>query len=79
MNEDVTVRDLRNHGGRILDRVMRGEIMTVTRSGRAVAELRPLPQSAVKAHVLLNRWRSLPDLDAGRLKADVDDVLDASL
>jgi len=79
MDEKVTVRDLRNQGGRILDRVMRGEVMTVTRSGRAVAELRPVPPSAVKAHVLLNRWRSLPEIDAGRLKADIDDILDASL
>jgi prevent-host-death family protein len=40
---EVGVRDLRNHGGEILDRVADGETMTVTRDGRAIAELRPLP------------------------------------
>lgn len=39
---DVTVRDLRNHGGQVLERVERGETMVVTRDGRPVAELRPL-------------------------------------
>jgi prevent-host-death family protein len=40
---NVTVRDLRNHGGRVLERVVGGESVTVTLDGRPVAELRPLP------------------------------------
>ena len=35
--ESVTVRDLRNRGGEVLDRVERGERVIVTRDGRAVA------------------------------------------
>ncbi|MBA3287839.1 MAG: type II toxin-antitoxin system prevent-host-death family antitoxin, partial [Acidimicrobiia bacterium] len=31
---EVTVRELRNHGGEVLDRVIAGERLTVTRDGR---------------------------------------------
>jgi prevent-host-death family protein len=34
----VTVRELRNHGGEVLDRVARGEAVVVTRDGAEVAE-----------------------------------------
>ena len=34
-----TVRELRNHGGEVLDRVARGESLIVTRDGAEVAEL----------------------------------------
>ena len=75
----VTIRDLRNHGGRVLERVVRGETLTVTRSGRAVAELRPLPARGLPAEALLSRWRALPRVDPGALRADLDDVLEATL
>lgn len=75
----VTVRDLRNQGGRVLERVARGESLTVTLDGRPVAELRPLPGRAVSAAVLLDRWRGLPRVDAARLRADLDHLLDSSL
>lgn len=35
------MRELRNHGGEVLDRVARGEVLVVTRDGAEVAELRP--------------------------------------
>jgi prevent-host-death family protein len=77
--DEVTMRDLRNRGGDVLDRVVRGEALTVTRDGRPVAELRPLPRPALAAPTLLSRWRRLPALDAAKLRADLDEVLDASL
>lgn len=76
---EVTVRELRNGGGRVLDRVERGESVTVTRDGRAVAELRPLSRRPLRASALLSRWRRLTHVDAARLKADIDATLDASL
>jgi prevent-host-death family protein len=76
---EVAVRDLRNHGGEILDRVAGGESLTVTRDGRAVAELRPLPRRPLPATLLLERWRRLPTVDPVRLKADIDSVLDPAL
>lgn len=68
-----------NRGGDVLERVARGESLTVTRDGRAFAELRPLPRRPVPAAVLLNRWRGLPYVDPAKLRAEIDNVLDASL
>jgi len=76
---DVTIRDLRNQGGRVLDRVSRGETLTVTRSGKQVAELRPLDRAPLSAETVLSRWQRLPDLDADQLKADIDRVLDSTI
>lgn len=76
---EVTIRDLRNHGGEVMARVERGESLTVTRAGVPVGELRPLPRPRLTAATLLARWRSVPVVDAARLRADIDDVLDSSL
>jgi prevent-host-death family protein len=64
--DSVTVRDLRNKGGEVLDRVERGERLVVTRDGRAVAEL-------------IERRKRLPRVDPDALRADVDAVIDPSL
>ncbi|TVR31521.1 MAG: type II toxin-antitoxin system prevent-host-death family antitoxin [Nitriliruptor sp.] len=73
------MRELRNHGGEVVDRVAAGERLTVTRSGKPVAELHPMGRPAVKAEVLLHRWRRLPRLDADQLRHDVDEILDPAL
>jgi hypothetical protein len=36
----VSIREPRNHGGEVVDRIARGEQITITRAGRPVAELR---------------------------------------
>lgn len=76
---EVSMRDLRNHGGDIVDRVQRGERLTVTRSGRPVAELVPVRRPALKATALLDRWQALPRGDPDGLRRDIDSTLDASL
>ena len=76
---EVTIRDLRNYGADVLDRVTRGEALTVTRDGAPIAELRPLPRRPLTAGLLLRRWRRLPVIDERRLKADIDAALNASL
>lgn len=76
---DVSIRDLRNHGGDILDRVARGEQVTITRSGKAVAQLRPVGGPPLSASVLLARWRHLPAVDPDRLRRDIDATLDSRL
>ena len=73
------MRDLRNHGGDVIDRVERGETVIVTRAGVPVGELRPLPRPRLSARSLLTRWRSVPVVDAAALRADVDAVLDPGL
>lgn len=76
---EVAVRDLRNHGGEILNRVASGETLTVTRDGDPVAELRPLPKRPLQAGRLLERWRALPPVDPAKLRADIDELLDPAL
>jgi len=77
--ETVTVRELRNHGGEVLDRVVRGESLVVTRDGAEVAELVPLRRRAKTTPDLIAARRTLPRMNLGRLRADVDRILDASL
>jgi prevent-host-death family protein len=76
---EVTIRELRNRGGDLVDRVAAGEHLTVTRDGRPVAELRPYRSTPLSATVLLRRWRRLPSLDAGSLRGDIDVVIDPRL
>jgi len=76
---DVTVRELRNHGGEVIDRVAGGETVTVTRAGKPVAELRPLLRPPLKATALLARWKHVPAIDPEQFRADIDAVLDPSL
>jgi prevent-host-death family protein len=76
---EITIRDLRNKGREVLDRVRRGETLTVTRGGRPVAELRPLPRQPAAAIALLDTWRNLPAVDAVRFRADIDAIIDAEV
>ena len=77
--DTVTIRELRNHGGDVVDRVEAGERVTVTRDGRPVAELRPLRSRGVSASVLLERWQRLPTVDPAGLRRDIDSVIDPGL
>jgi prevent-host-death family protein len=74
----VTIRELRNHGGEVVDRAARGELITITRDGRPVAELRSL-HAPLSAEALLERWRRLPAVDPVALRADLDELLDPGL
>jgi prevent-host-death family protein len=75
----ISVRDLRNRGGDVLDRVQRGETLTVTSDGTPVAELRPLPRRSRSATELVARRKDLPQVDADALRADIDSLLDQRL
>jgi antitoxin (DNA-binding transcriptional repressor) of toxin-antitoxin stability system len=76
---DVSIRDLRNHGGEIVERAEAGEDVTITRAGTPVAQLRALPRQALTAEALLRRWRRLPQVDPVALRADLDALLDPRL
>ena len=71
----VTIRELRNRGGDVVDRVEGGEHVIVTRGGRPVAELRPLSRSALTAGELVRRRRNLPAVDPDALRRDIDEII----
>lgn len=73
------MRDLRNHGGRVLDRVAAGEPVLITRDGKPVARLEPAGRGRLSAAALVERFRRLPPLDPRRLRADIDAVVDQEL
>jgi antitoxin (DNA-binding transcriptional repressor) of toxin-antitoxin stability system len=76
---EVNIRELRNHGGDVVDRAARGERIVITRAGNAVAELRAIPRPPLSAETLIHRRRSLPSVDPVKLRADIDSVIDPSL
>ena len=76
---EASERDLRNHGGDVLDSVVRGERVAVARDGRPVAELRPVAAAGTPASVVLDRWATIPMIDLEVLHADLDTVLGTSM
>lgn len=76
---DVSIRDLRNHGGDVVDRAARGEHLRITRSGKPVAELRPLGKEPATLEVLIEARRHLPHVDPVALVADVASLVDPAL
>ena len=76
---EISIRELRNHGGEVIDRVALGEEVTVTRDGKPVAQLRPLDKPPLSITVLLRRWAKLPAMDPEALRRDLDAAVDPSL
>ncbi|WP_232662251.1 type II toxin-antitoxin system Phd/YefM family antitoxin [Pseudonocardia sp. TRM90224] len=77
--DEVTVRELRNHGGDVIDRVEQGETLLVTRAGVPVGVLGPIPRPRLSATSLLARWRNVPRIDADAFRSDIDAVIDPTL
>ena len=75
----VSIRELRNHGGDVVDRAASGEEIIITRAGKPVAELRPAAPAALPASMLLSRWARLPRVDPAELRADVDSLMEPGL
>lgn len=76
---EATVRELRNQGGRVLDRVLAGERVTITRDGEPVAELIPIRRRPLSAKALVELFRGDPPMDPDELRADIDAIIDQSL
>lgn len=76
---DVSIRDLRNHGGEVVERAQRGEQLTITRSGKPVARLVALQRPPVPLDELRTRWARLPQVDPGNLRRDIDAAIDPSV
>ena len=71
----VTVRELRNQGGQVLDRVLVGEQLTITRDGQPVAELSPL-SVPTNLTTLKKRASKLKAIDPISLRNDLDEIVD---
>ena len=76
---EVSIRELRNHGGDVVDRAAKGERLTITRSGKPVAELRPLSREPMPIDIIIARRRHLPPVDPDKLRHDLDQILDPTL
>ena len=71
----VTVRELRNQGGQVLDRVLAGEQLTITRDGQPVAELSPL-SIPTNLTTLKKRAAKLKAIDPISLRNDLAEIVD---
>ena len=58
---------------------MRGEGMTVTRQGRAIAELRPLRGPGVRIETLEKVIKGCPTFEYAGLVDDLSEIMDLSL
>jgi prevent-host-death family protein len=77
MARRITQRELRNESGEIMRALDRGEEFVVTRSGVPVGELVPVRRRTfVTRSVALAAFAGAPPIDAGRLRADLDAVVD---
>jgi prevent-host-death family protein len=76
---DVSIRELRNHGGEVVERAQRGEQLTITRGGKPVARLVALQRPPMPLDELRRRWARLPQVDPDRLRRDIDAVIDPSI
>ena len=74
----MSIRDLRNHGGEVVDTVAAGETVTITRQGRPVARLVPIREGGTSRAELRARWVGVPRVDYTQLRRDVDEVIDQS-
>jgi prevent-host-death family protein len=75
---NVSIRELRNQGGEIVDRAANGERITITRGGKPVARLSPLDPEPT-SDVILERFRGLAPIDYDAFRADVDEVMGAGI
>jgi prevent-host-death family protein len=77
--KSITQRELRNDSAAVLRDVQAGQIITVTRNGVPVAELRPIqPRRFVPRAAISEAAVRAPRIDADRFRADLDAVIDQS-
>ena len=80
MSKIINQRELRNDSAAILREVQAGQAITISRNGVPVAELRPIPpRRFVPRAVIADAASRAPRVDAGRLRADLDAVVEQSI
>jgi prevent-host-death family protein len=76
---DISIRELRKHGGEAVDRVARGKHLTVTRDGKPVASLQPFTRAPLSLTTLVRRWSTLPAMDPSTLRRDIETAIDGDV
>jgi antitoxin (DNA-binding transcriptional repressor) of toxin-antitoxin stability system len=74
--DEVTIRELRNRGGAVIDRLGPGEAVIVTRDGEPVAELRRLGRRPLTTEELIARRKNVPRIDYAEMRAELDEIVD---
>ena len=72
----MTIRELRNQGGAVIDRLAPDQVVTVTRDGKPVAELRRLGRRPLTTEQLIEHRKNVPQMDYDGLRADIDAIID---
>ncbi|WP_306318408.1 MULTISPECIES: type II toxin-antitoxin system Phd/YefM family antitoxin [unclassified Streptomyces] len=75
---EATARELNQQSSALLDRVERGEEVTVTRNGRAVARIVPIGHTDIPPHPTTPIGAiDLPEIDLGdpMTNEDMDEIL----
>jgi prevent-host-death family protein len=71
---EVSISELHDHPGAVIDRAAAGEHITITRRGLPVAEIVPrarTPKSTTAE--IQERWRPWPPIDVAQWRADMDE------
>ena len=77
MRRQITHRQLRSEGGRIMRKVDEGKSFIVTRNGVPVAELSPLRQRLfVCSDAVLGAFAGSPRIRRARFRKEVDAAID---
>ena len=77
MARSINQRELRNHSGRIMKALDRGEEFVVTRNGVPVGELRPIGRRPfVAAAAAVAAFAGAPRIDRARFRRDLDRLAD---
>ena len=79
MDKKIAQRQLRNDSAAVLREVQAGQTLIVTGNGEPVAELRPLSaRRFVPRSIIADAARRASRVDADRLRAELDAVVDQS-
>ena len=83
MSRTIAQRELRNDNAKVIDAVVAGETLIITRNGEPVAELRPLPSGGRQRFLSRETLAALASanvrIDRDQFRADLDDVIDQGL
>ncbi|MXZ68774.1 MAG: type II toxin-antitoxin system prevent-host-death family antitoxin [Acidimicrobiia bacterium] len=77
MDQDISQRELRNNSGKVMRELRAGKSFVVTSNGTPIGRLTPLNRRRfVPATEAVGFFRTAPDIDYERWRADLDAIAD---